>query len=222
MSWKKRFFRERTFVERDVQGVKMRFYPNRLRALSEIRDISKPVATAINTLLSGGDRDMSSVVEETNDEAEQFYNQKVSTEALSKEMAEYRNASRNDAIEVLIDTLCDQHNQVLLGRLWMDSLQDEFPYDKKRSSADVEEWLFGDDEDYNGLDLPIMVDICAGWLAANGKSFGDSGESLGRLLKQRVTALKQEDSSETKEPTSSTVSSKPTLMPSDSDSTPSS
>lgn len=200
MSWKQRFtFRDKRYTEQEVGGTVFRFYPNRMALLTEARDLSAPVAKAISVLFADESRDNASAVKRHREG--EFYMEDIHTEALSEDMAKYRQGERDRAIESIMTTLADKRSLILLGRLFMDSLRDEFPYKADRSVQEVEEFLYGhegDDSDYQGLDAPMLVEMFRGWLAGNAKVFGDVGEKMVGLVQRRMEAL-QGDSPLTEE-----------------------
>jgi hypothetical protein len=228
MSWRKRFtFRDKRSIKHDVSGQEFRFYPNRMALLTEARDLSGPIAKAINTLFADQSRDNGSAVKRQYEG--DFSLEDIKTEPLSIEMAQHRMAERNGAIETILNTLADERSIVLLGRLFMDSLRDDFPYTKDRHAREVEEFLFGEEgqdeegNEYHGLDMPALVELFKGWMKANASVFGASGESMVGLVKKKLEALQiSEDNSETTDPTNGEPSKTPTLPQSDTDSEPTS
>jgi hypothetical protein len=220
MSWQDKFtFRDKRFTEHEVAGNVLRFYPNRLALLIEARDIATPVASAINTLFVDESKDSGSSVkrhqEGEGDDA--FWMEDIKTEAITEEMATFRITQRKDAIETIMGTLADKRSLILLGRLFMDSLRDEFSYKIERPTSEVEEFLYGHegaDSEYQGLDTPVLVDLFRGWMKGNAKVFGAVGEQMVGLVKQRLEDLR-DSNSETPDPTngdSSKTPSQPQLV----------
>lgn len=191
MGWKDRFtFRDTRYIEAKVADKLLRFYPNRMALLTEARDLSTPVAQAISVLFADQSRDSSSHVKRLKDGGVGGGQmEEITTEAVTKEMAQYRQKQREDAIAQILNTVADERSKLLLGKLWMDSLRDEFPYSKSRSTAEVEEFLYGrpgDESGYTGLDLPMMVELFKGWMQANAKVFGSEGEKMVDLVRKKV------------------------------------
>lgn len=190
MSWKDRFtFRDARYVEAKVGDKTLRFYPNRMALLTEARDLSAPVAQAISVLFADQSRDASSHVKRLKDGGKDGGQmEEITTEAITKDMAEYRQKQREQAIEKIMGTLADERAKLLLGKLWMDSLRDEFPYRKSRPASEIEEFLYGSerDADYTGLDLPMMIDLFKGWMQANAQVFGTEGEKMVGLVRAKV------------------------------------
>ena len=227
MGWKKRFtFRDKRSIEHEVSGEKFRFYPNRMALLTEARDLAEPVAKAISVLFADESRDSGSGVKRHREGEgdSSFYMEDIQTEPITKEMAEYRQGERDRAIESIFGTLADARSRLLLGKLFMDSLRDEFPYREDRSTADVEEFLYGsesEDDEYDGLDMPVLIELFRGWMKANAQTFGDVGEKLVGLVRSKMERLQTESDSEETDPTNGSSSKNPSSQPSDTDSQPS-
>jgi len=222
MSWRKRFtFRDKRSIKHQVNGQEFRFYPNRMALLTEARDLAEPVAQAINTLFADQSRDAGSAVKRHHEG--EFFMEDIQTQPLDIEMARHRVAERNAAIKTIMGTLADPRSLMLLGKLFMDSLRDEFPYCKDRDPREVDEFLYGeegDDAEYTGLDAPVLVELFQGWMKANATTFGASGESLVGLVKAKIEGLVEDSNSETPDPTSGEPSKTPSSPQLVSDSTP--
>lgn len=235
-TWKKLLtFRGKRHVEHEVGGQELNFYPNKMALLEQARDLSGPVAKAINTLMTDTSRDSKSMVKRLSgtdpdgaidaDEPEILEMQEITTDAISTQMAEFRLNQRNEAIETLLTTIADQRNRILLGAMFMDSLRDLFPYHQNRPTSEIEEFLYGDGEEYEGLDIPQLCDMLVGWMKANSKTFGSMGEKVVEFMQKRMGDLApSEDRSEEGDvkTTSGETSKTPTLLQSDGDSEPTS
>lgn len=223
MSWKDKFtFRDKRYIEHDVAGTLFRFYPNRMALLTEARDLSAPVAKAVSILFADESKDNDSAVKRHHEG--EFYMEDITTTAISQEMAQYRQTQRDGAIEQIMGTLADARSLILLGRLFMDSLRDDFDYKRDRPAQDVEEFLYGhegNDEEYQGLDMPVLIELFAGWMKANAKVFGQAGEKMVGLVRGRLEQLQTESRSETTDSTSGKDSKTPSSSPLEPDSTPS-
>jgi len=189
MSWKDRAtYQSKTFVEREVNGSLLRFYPNRYALLQEMSAIAGPLAKAIITLSSDTRHDATAVTErfkEKDTEVEKITVQGVSTEVLS-----YRAKEKAQAIDELVTGLTNARTRLLLGKLLMDSMREEFDWKRERTTAEVEEFLDGDGKGYAGLDVPTMVELVKGWMAANSKAFGLMGEQVVDLVSARLQGLR--------------------------------
>lgn len=186
MGWKQTFsFRDKRHVESEVGGRTLRFYPNRMALLKEARDLSAPVAKAVAVLFQNENQDIATSIKRQTDG--DFTVEDVQQDAITEEMARFRAEQRDEAIERIFEAIADRRNQLLLGRLFMDSLRDEFKYDPDRSVVEVEEFLFGDGDGYEGLDAPILGELFKGWMLANAKVFGEPGERMAGLLKAKLS-----------------------------------
>jgi len=207
--FKKFTFRDKRSIKHQVNGQEFRFYPNRVGLLTEARDLAEPVAQAINTLFADQSKDTSSNVKRQHEG--DFFMEDIETKGISIEMAKHRQAERSKAISTILGTLADPRSLILLGKLFMDSLRDEFEYKRERSVQEVEEFLYGDGGEYEGLDAPVLVEMFQGWMKANATTFGDTGESLVGLVKAKIEGLvaDSERGSEKPDPTSGEPSKTP-------------
>lgn len=186
MGWKQTFsFRDKRHVVAEVGGRELRFYPNRMALLKEARDLSAPVAKAVAVLFQNEGQDIATSVKRQTDG--DFSVEDITQDAITEDMARFRAEQKDAAIESIFEAIADRRNQILLGRLFMDSLRDEFKYDSDRSVVEVEEFLYGDGDGYDGLDAPLLADLFKGWMMANAKVFGSTGESLAASVKDRMS-----------------------------------
>lgn len=225
-TWKSRFtYSSKNAVEHEVNGNTLRFYPNRIGLLTELAEISKPIAHAMATLM-GENQDRASVSKNQKQnpkrakdgtESAEFSSDEIVIQAVSVELADHRRKERDGAIDELLDGLTNKRNRLMLGALLMDSLREEFEFKKERPPAEIEEFLFGDGEEYQGIDMPILVEMVKGWLKANSKVFGAMGEQMGARVKAMLGALQNPSTSEgMTSPTDGSSSKTPSSPESDS------
>ena len=189
MSWQKRFtFRDKRSIKATVSGQEFRFYPNRMTLLTEARDLAEPIAKAVNLLFADQSRDSKSNVKRQSEG--DFHMEDITTEGLDIDMAKHRVEERSAAITTIMGTLADARSLILLGKLFMDSLRDDFPYKKDRHASEVEEFLYGEEDgeegSYEGLDTPVLIEMFKGWMKANALTFGETGEQLVGLVKAKI------------------------------------
>lgn len=212
MGWKDRFtFRDRHFTEHSVCGQTFRFFPNRVGLLHELAEVSKPIAKALAVLFSDKAGDISSRDKTVSQEGTIM--REFSNEGINPELARLRGEERDKAVEALLDACTDPRNRILVGSLLMDSLRDEFPYSRARSPKEIEEFMNGDGEGYEGLDTVAFAAMITGWVRANAKVFGAAGEQVAAAVGQRLGGLKNASRSETPEQTSGSDSKTPSSEP---------
>lgn len=186
MGWKNRgSFRDKHFVEHEVSGETLRFYPNRIALLQDLAELSKPIGAAIAGLFADRSGDASQV-EKVMVQSDTTI--KESTfQAVSAEVLTLRARERDAAIASLLDAVSNPKNRLLLGRLLMDSLREEFPYViGERKPADVERFLYGGEDGSEPLDLPELAAMVGGWIKANAKQFGKVGEEIAARVNARL------------------------------------
>ena len=213
MGWKDKFtFRERHYVDHDVCGRSLRFYPNRIGLLHELAEVSRPLARALSTLFD--DRSGDAAVSTKHMKQGDTEIKESTVQALSPELLLARAGEREKAISSLIDAVADRRMRLVVGRLLMDSLRDDFSYDRERAADQVEEFLDGDGKDYPGLDTPALVAMVSGWVRANSKVFGDAGERVAALARERLGGLPGESPSEPPSTSAGSSSRTPSSTPS--------
>lgn len=201
-NWKNRFtIKSKVFVEREIDGQKFRFYPNRIGLLEELAEVTKPIGMALAAFMDQDEtrnvttesfKDKVRTNLKTNEETADSAVNRTVVAAPSPEVSAHRRKQRESVVDSLFGAVASVRNRVLLGRLLMDSLREDFPYKKEGySPAEIEEFLYGDGEGYEGLQLPTLVQLCQGWIAANGKVFGDMGERVAGLVKGRLAQLQK-------------------------------
>jgi len=198
MSWKKKFtFHQKHDVEQEVCGQTFRFFPNRIGLLHELADVAKPIAGALSVFFADHSADIGTVMENMTD-ASGVTISKTTIQPMSPETMKARGDERQTAITTLLESISDPRNRLLLGRLLMDSLREQFDYKNDRSAAEVEEFLLGDGQDYMGLDLPALTGMLQGWIKANAKVFGAAaGEQVAAAVRERLSGLQTNSQSET-------------------------
>lgn len=231
-NWKKLFaYTSSAAVEQSVNGNTIKFYPNRIGLLTELAEISKPVTKALATLFGEKPSMTTSTSKSYTDkpkkdiksgtESAEGRSDEIVIEAVQPAVADHRRKTRDEAIDQLIDALTDGRNRILFGKLLMDSMRDEFSYKRDRDAREVEEFLFGDGNEYEGIDAPTMADMVKGWARANAKVFGPMGEKMVALVRGKLEVLREDSPSNEDETASTTDGSSSrtlSLVPLDSDS----
>lgn len=213
MGWKDRFtYKDRHYVEHAIAGRLMRFYPNRVGLLQDLAEISRPIAKALSALFAETRGDAGVITERIKDGT--ATGEKTTVQPISAELAKQRASERHGAIDALIESIGDDRNRLLLGRLLMDSLREEFPYVREREPKEIEEWLDGDGKEYPGIELPMLVELIQGWIKANSKVFGNVGEQVAALVKERIGGFQSGSQSENPSPTVGSDSKTPSSEPS--------
>jgi len=148
------------YVESEVNGEKLRFFPISMRLLFRLRDIGKSLAKAIASIFNRDEDHVGSTTRNVT-EGEQVM-QVTEIEAISPELAELREKKRVEAITDVVDTLTDPQSGDVVAEIIMDSLRENF--DRNPSPQQIEEFR-------NALDAESLVQLMAGVGAANKKLF---------------------------------------------------
>ena len=197
MSYKETFTFGDTFsIKETVNGKDIRFFPVRHNSLGDLARISKPMLIALSALFVEAGREETAISESMKD-TDGTEISKTTIEAISPELAAHKAKERRDSIEGLVECIADVNNRIMLGRLLMDSMRDEFPSKKDRPPKEVLEFLEGDGKDYDGIDLPTLTALIGGFIKANARSFGPKGEELVGAMRAKLSVLRENSPSQT-------------------------
>ena len=199
-SWKEKFnFIAPIGIEHEVQGKKLTFYPISVKMLFVLKEIAKPLATAIAALFPDVRKDVGAKYEYANDPnikpgEERLI--KMETEGISSDLATLRENQQSKAISEIINVFTDQNNALVIGRLIVDSLQDEFERETMKSQ-DISEFV-------ESLPITALKDMLIGLTKANSKVLGPLGERVSQLLtlsekQAQVLKKKEQTTGETSE-----------------------
>lgn len=184
------------FVDREINGQPLRFYPISLYAFGKLRSAIATLASAVTTLIAVDKREAGHVVEDTTF-PDGTTGSRFTQNAINPELARIRSEQRAQAISAAIETILEPKNVNALCELIMVSLRDVHP--KRPNATEVDQFA-------STIDVPTLLQMIAGVAAANGSLFG--GEAgLGKLVQDRVADALRAVSPETSGPDSSTPSS---------------
>lgn len=182
-----------THLDQEVGEHTLRFYQNRIGLLADLAEVTKPIVGALTTLFDRAPSDTGCTTERYN-QGTQDAMERIIVDAITPEMAAFRATQKREAVQAIIDTFMGARQRLLLGRVLMDSLRDEFPYKKDRTTAEIEAFLYGNAEGYDGLETTTLIALVTGWAKANGnafgKLFGDMGEKVVGLVRGKMDALR--------------------------------
>lgn len=174
-----------TYEESEVNGTELKFYPISVNVMFKLRRIAAPLAKAISTLFQPDDKDLTVIERTFSDDGEGGKGKELIQEAISPQLAKLRQESRASAITDLIEAVTDERNALVIGRVIVDSLRDDFP--RKMKDSDVQDFV-------SKLEAPRLVELLKGVMAANGKVLGPLED---RVLKAKGAQADQEAEPET-------------------------
>lgn len=160
-----------------IQGVEFNFYPVRVaRVVSgEMKTLVEPITRAASVMFDSSARDVQITEEVTPDGMVVRQHN-----AISPELAQFRAKRRDKVIDEAMGILLRDETRYALGRLIMDSLRDDHP-NKNPSEEEVAEFV-----DADAMDIPVFIEFIKGFLKANTAMFGDLGNSLRGIVKQKM------------------------------------
>lgn len=167
------------FVEHEVNGQSVRFYPISVLCLGRMRSVIAKLASAMSTVLAGDKREAGHIVE--NFEApDGSRGEKFTQSPINPDLASMRAKQRADAVESAITTLLEPKNAASLCELLMVSMRDAgFP--RSPSNTDIDKF-------HAEVDVHTLIQMIVGCAKANAKVFGGGTLDLGKLVEDRVRA----------------------------------
>lgn len=215
-------FRAQAGHEADICGAKVTFYPNRAALIPQLRQVSEPVVKALATLFWGQDAQGHHRTKFTSGKDEMGEDMRVSEEEFLPPPVEHLRAAqeaREAALKALFDALTGPSNRIALGALLMDSMREEFEYERDRNIEEVLEFLDGDKRGDGALTVDQLLQMIFAWTKANMLVFGEVGKKIALAMKAKVESVARAVSKV--DETTGETSKKPSSKLSDLDSMPS-
>ena len=177
-----------TYVEHDVGGETMRFYPLSITMLWKMRHAVEPLVGAF-TALSAGKHDFEQTMDQ-GAEDEETGEKRIVTHfgAVKPELATMREDRREAALQKAAAALFDPKMRDFVGELLTDSLRDEFTRAEARDRSTVQQMMDGDDEN-PGLDIATLGEMVGGLVKANVRVFGPFRNQIREMASGRIKAI---------------------------------
>ena len=139
MSWKEKWtFIKPKGISCKIDEDTLLFYPVSISCMFTLKEIAAPIARAMASLFQSEGNDVGATDETISENNQQdFINRKI-VEPVSMELARFRLDQKQRAIQDSIETLFSPTNAVIVARIIMDSLRDDFDRNKTEEQKDVE------------------------------------------------------------------------------------
>jgi len=187
MGWKEKFtFLSPTFVEHEVQGTKLHFYPISVKFIFELKTLGKPIAQALATLFSDKENDTGTTIKNVEDSKKGLKENETVIVPVSVEIAVLRDQQKQGAFEALFEALSEQDNAMLLGRMLMDSLREDFN-DTEREDRNLALDFIKD------MDFAVLRDMITGLVKSNAKVLGPLEDIVAQFSKAFLSGLPKKD-----------------------------
>jgi len=195
-------------VTSDVNGTSVSFYPMSIRLLLECKDVIKPLAGAVTTILAQeklirGTKTENITQGAAGEEVGGFIS-RSELHAPSPEMVAAQEKTRRDAVQDAIEALFSKTNDNLLGSIFLDALTPPSERGRELPSAEDVDQLMG------GLDFVVAVDMLKGVAKANAQVFGPLGAKLTTAAKAAMDRVVSNKAAEEEAQTLVPVSTAPT------------
>jgi hypothetical protein len=180
------------YIEHDVCGQQVKFWPVSVGLTFELRRIGKPLAKSLSVLFSknandNGTQDLIEKDERGNDRRE------LTILPISEGLAKIRHEQQTEAIEGLVESLTNPEHAEIVGKLLMDSLREVFPREEKKDWPPVQVFI-------KELPLPALGAMLAGLAMANQEVLGPLTETVKAKVGEVVTASNRPSDEEMAEP----------------------
>jgi hypothetical protein len=201
----KSFASRSKFVERDICGTSIKFYPISPGDLFLMRSVSASLADALGLLFTARGskataRDSGSLFRTVKEGDATVQENQV--DAISKEMAELRTEQATKAYKQLSDLILNRENMEIIARMILSSMRAKDKDDPMAVAQLLEQ------------DISVVKDMLKGMLDASSEAMGQLGKDIGRVLKEGVAPQDQpleeeEEESEEEQPTMRSVPPSP-------------
>lgn len=173
------------------------FYPLGITPLRELQEIVGPLIQSASQVFAKNQSDVKQDIEQirNQDEGGSGSITRTAVDAISVELAKFRSGEKAKALEQLISACFQDENRLVLGRLLMLSLKDEFPElhrDNPNGAVPKQEV----DRFLSHLDVGLFSDMVYGFLKAHKEAFGPLGRRLASMMKARFEAALKEVASQ--------------------------
>lgn len=195
MSWKEKWtFIKPKGIPCKIDEDTLLFYPVSISCMFTLKEIASPIARAFASLFQSEENDVGATDEtvSTNNQTD-FINRKI-VEPVSMELARFRLDQKQRAIQDAIETLFSPINSLIVARIIMDSLRDDFDRDKteEQKTAEARDLL-------DTIDGAMFQQLLTGLYQGNKKVFGPLASMVAQsknLLKARMRGLNLVESDE--------------------------
>ena len=178
---KKSFIGSTNYVEHEVGGEELKFFPLSVTVMFKLRRVALPLPAALSTLFAPNNTDFTVIQREFSDDGEGGRGKEIITEAISPQLAALRTKERTEALEQAIGALTDEQNAEVVGAVIMDCLREDFPRGSKENPKPG--------EFIHELDLPCMIECLKGVAKANREVLGPLADRVQSVIAPALDEL---------------------------------
>lgn len=195
MSWKEKWnFIKPQSTPYMIDEDELQFYPVSVTCMFTLKEIASPIARALASIFQSEENDVG-ITDETVSENNQsdFINRKI-VQPVSMDLARFRLDQKQRAMQDAIETLFSPANAIIVARIIMDSLRDDFDRTKTEAEKDLEAQDLLDT-----IDGAIFQQLLTGLYVGNKKVFGPLASMVAQskeLIQARLRGLSPVSSDE--------------------------
>jgi hypothetical protein len=183
------------YIEHEVGGETLHFYPVSVGMAFKLRTIGRPLARSLAVLFGNKDQDHGTRDAEVTDA--EGSSRQIIIEPISDGLAKIRFEQRAEAIDGIIGALTDEKNATVVAEILMDSLADTFPKNDRKSWPPPEEFIAR-------MPLTVLGEMLFGLMKANKDVLGPLTEKVMAATENAVAKIGQVENDDNKTPESVT------------------
>lgn len=167
------------YVEAKVNNQNLKFWPVSVGLIFKLRSVARPLLTAIAMLTQENANDVKKIERMVRTPDGKGFDSEIVVEAISPELAKYREGKREFLIGDTIEKLLADDNKEVLGEIIMDALHEVFPRDplSRKFKDDVQPREF-----IESITFQQLVQLLTGVASANQEIFGPLAQTVQEIF----------------------------------------
>jgi hypothetical protein len=198
MSWKDKWnFIKPKSISHKIDEDELQFYPVSVTCMFTLKEIAAPIARALAALFQSEENDVGATDETVSSNSQKDFTNRKIVEPVSMELARFRLDQKQRAIQDGIETLFSPSNAIIVARIIMDSLRDDFDRKKSEEQKDAEAQDLLDT-----IDGAMFQQLLTGLYEGNKKVFGPLASMVAQskeMIQSRLRGLSPVSSEEASE-----------------------
>lgn len=158
------------FVEHEVGGQKLHFYPVSVGMAFKLRTIGRPLARSLTVLFGNNENDHGTRDIQV-ENSSGGHDREIIIEPITEGLAKIRHEQKVMAVDSLIEALTSDENSQVLSNIIMDSLREQFPPDQPNERPPASEFI-------GVMPVPVLGGMLMGIMHANKDVFGPLTEKV--------------------------------------------
>lgn len=171
------FFTNEAVVRKTIKGKELAFYEASFGMVHKMKNLAKPIISAIATLLTDRTGDSGLTRHEHWEPKAEALITQSKYEAISAELASLRAQQRQAAIDQVVEVLMDKDNLMILTEIIADSLREDFKRDENGEVTEEDVKFLAQQ-----MTAPVFVEMVKAVATANKDVFGPLAQRLSQAV----------------------------------------